>query len=520
MESSWPTVMNAVDRCLRKGIVEFVVCGGARNALLLEAIARLEESGLVRVWRHFEERSAGFFALGRSMETGRPCAVVTTSGTAAAELLPAAIEAAYQARPLVLLTADRPAPFRNSGAPQTIDQTNLFGPYASRQEIEDWDGLGPIHWNVELGEDFHPAPLFSADLRPGSFDARHPRPAVAALARWLRTDAYRGFVVLIGGLEPEEREEVFHFCRDFKAPVVADATSGLREILAKQTLQDADRILRSHPPGKILRIGEIPVGRFWRDLEENNTIDVWSICRNGMPGLARPSQVTRGQVDRILRALGEIEPVDDALDLLVGSPAHAAAVEECLEAYPDSEPGLIRSLSHYASVASGVYLGNSLPIREWNLYAQWSQPVPNVRANRGANGIDGQISTWLGNSADQPHAWAILGDLTTLYDLSALALLNQVQSHGRVLAVIHNSGGRIFDNLPRLAGIHSSANKALIQSHSANFSGLATLWGIRHVSIRTSDDLDQIDMDASTTLLEVIPDPDQTCQLHRALGRI
>ena len=119
-----------MESSLRAGISEFVVCAGARNGALLEALARAEKAGVARVWRHFEERSAGFFALGRTMETGLPCAVVTTSGTAVAELLSPVIEAFYQARPLVAITADRPEQFRGTGAPQTMDQINIFGDHA------------------------------------------------------------------------------------------------------------------------------------------------------------------------------------------------------------------------------------------------------------------------------------------------------------------------------------------------------------------------------------------------------
>ena len=154
--NSWNVALDVVNRCLRAGVLEFVVCGGARNAALIEALARAEAAGLLRIWRHFEERGAGFFALGRTMETGRPCAVVTTSGTAAAELLPAVIEAFYQARPLVAITADRPAEFRGTGAPQTIDQVGIFGTHAAQGELSEWNGKQPLHLNVEFEESFEP----------------------------------------------------------------------------------------------------------------------------------------------------------------------------------------------------------------------------------------------------------------------------------------------------------------------------------------------------------------------------
>lgn len=508
--NAWETALDVVHRCLRAGVSEFVICAGARNAALVEALARAETAGCARLWRHFEERSAGFFALGRTMETGLPCAVVTTSGTAVAELLPAVIEAFYQNRPLIALTADRPAAFRGTGAPQCIEQPGIFGRYAFQGDSSEWDGKGPIHINVELDEAFEPADEEFSKETVGTFTPAKDRLDVAALARWLREDHYRGFAVMIGGLEPEEREEVFHFCRDFGAPVVAEATSGLREALQGLAIHDADRVLKKRPPGKILRLGEVPSGRFWRDLEDLPDVSVWSVCRNGLPGLARASQITRGPLQRVIKALGDVDPAEDALDLLVGASARAARIEEMLESYPDSEPALIRALSHFACIGRGVFLGNSLPIREWNLFAQWNRPVASVRANRGANGIDGQISTWLGLSADQSDAWAIVGDLTALYDLAAPFLLDQIQREGRTLAVIQNHGGRIFERLPRLNAMSPRAAECMINPHHADLSGMAALWGMQHLRIRTADDLDAYASGELPTLLEIFPDARQT----------
>jgi 2-succinyl-5-enolpyruvyl-6-hydroxy-3-cyclohexene-1-carboxylate synthase len=508
--NAWQKAMETVGDCLGAGITEFVVCAGARNAALLEALSKAEAAGSVRLWRHFEERSAGFFALGRTQRSGEPCAVVTTSGTAVAELLPAVIEAFYQNRPLVALTADRPAEFRGSGAPQVIDQTGIFGRYAFEGAVSAWDGRGPLHLNVELDETFEAGAAEGAAGAPGKFTPAADRIDVAGLARWLREDPYLGFVVMIGGLEPDEREEVFHFCRDFGAPVVAEATSGLREALQGLAIHDADRFLQKRPPGKILRLGEVPSGRFWRDLETLPHVRVWSVCRNGLPGLARPSQVTRGAVDRVLRALGGIEAADDALDLLVGASARAARIEELLETHPDSEPALVRAVSHYASIGGGVFLGNSLPIREWNLFAQWSRPVAEVRANRGANGIDGQLSTWLGWSAEVADCWALVGDLTTLYDLAAPFLLDQLPDQRRVLAVVNNGGGGIFRRLPRLETMSPRAAGCLENPHRADLAGFAALWGMAHLRVRTAGDLDALETCGNNLLLELMPDARQT----------
>ena len=513
MNNAWIPAHEVVDRCLRAGVCEFVVCGGARNAAMIEALARAEAAGLVRLWRHFEERSAGFFALGRTMDTGQPCAVLTTSGTAAAELLPAVIEAHYQARPLVAITADRPAAFRGTGAPQSIVQPGLFGVYARQEEFSGWDGKGPLHLNVEFDEAFVPGNEDFSGVSTGAFVPAKDRLDVAALACWLREDLYQGIAVLIGGLEPDEQVDVFHFCKDLGAPLVAEATSGLREALQAFAIHDADRVLKARPPGKILRLGDVPSGRFWRDLEDLPAISVWSACRNGLPGLARPSQVIRGSLDRVIPALGDISPAGDALDLLAGAASRAARAEELLEHYPDSEPALLRVLSHYAALDGGVFLGNSLPIREWNLFAQWARPVPTVRANRGANGIDGQISTWLGWSADSSESWAVVGDLTALYDLAAPFVLGQVRRDGRMLAVIQNHGGRIFERLPRHGTLSARAAECMTNPHAADLSGMAALWDMAHLRVRRADDFDAFDDCQSANrpvLLEIIPDPVQT----------
>lgn len=508
----WEKSVEVVETCLKGGIVEFVVCGGARNAALVEALARAEAAGKVRLWRHFEERSAGFFALGRTMDTGKPCAVVTTSGTAVAELLPAVIEAHYQNRPVVALTADRPDRFRGTGAPQSMDQTGIFGAHAVSGSPAEWDGRGPLHWNVELEEEFVPGTDRFAEIEEGEFSPEKDRLDVAGLARWLREDAFRGLVVLIGGLETTDREEVYHFCKALGAPLVAEAASGLREALPKLMLHDADRVLRANPPGKVLRLGEVPSGRFWRDLEDLPDVSVWSVCRNGLPGLARECGTIRGEVARVLQGLGEVDEVEDALDYLPDSPGKAAMIDELLYAYPDSEPAMVATLSQFASAGNGVFLGNSLPIREWNLFAQRARPVPDVRANRGVNGIDGQVSTWLGWSADVADSWAVLGDLTTMYDTAAGFLSGQVEMKGRVLAIINNGGGRIFERLPRLEAMAPKAAECLTNPHKQGFRWLADLFeGSVHREIRTSDDWDSFDPDSERlTLLEIIPDEAET----------
>ncbi len=501
--------------CVRRGIREFVVCGGARNASL---IAALESAPFARVWNHFDERGAGFFALGRTIATGEACAVIVTSGTAVAELLPSVIEAYYQQRPLVIITADRPKRFRGSGAPQAIEQSEMFTSYveacrdidqADQPILTNWTGRGPFQLNVCLEEDAWADQNVLLDEGP-EFVPHKLKTNVGELAQFLRDDLFGGFVVLLGGLDPEDREDVYHFLTKIKVPVVADATSGLREALGKLILPDADRALLAAKPRKILRIGDVPVGRFWRDLEELSEIQICSLTRTGFSGLARESLLIKGEISKSIKGLGDVDEIGDVQDLLVSAGRKRMQIDELIEVYTESEPAFMRLISLYAMCAESVYLGNSLPIREWNDFAQRDHVFSLVRANRGANGIDGQIASWLGATADEEAAWAILGDLTTHYDLTSLSLLERVQQKNRVLVVINNRGGRIFDRLKGLSNAQQATKDAMRCETTIDWSSIASAYGMAYQKITNADAFEIEPLDNKTLLVEICPDDAQT----------
>ena len=503
-----------LEACLRRGVKEFVVCAGARNLPLVLAVIRCEG---IKVWSHFEERSAAFFALGRIRGSKAPVAVITTSGTAVAELMPAVIEAHYQQRPLIVITGDRPLRYRSSGAPQAIEQVGLFGHYVEGCSdlngenvvpLEDWSGLSPWHLNVCL-EEHAEVPVISW---PADQAARAviPRPPVTALVSFLE-HSFRGLVVMVGGLEEDEREEAYHFLKTLRAPVVADATSGLRELLGGVVLTDGDGVLRDCLPGKVLRLGDVPVGRFWRDLEAHPEIEVLSVTRTGLSGLARDSEVITGRVHDVLRGMGTPPAAGDVLDLLCRSNKRKGILEELLERYPDSEPGLMRVLSSHVATGNSLFLGNSLPIREWNLCAQTSVPVGEVQASRGANGIDGQLSAWLGATMGHDEIWGVFGDLTVLYDLTAPAFLEQDRGKGRVLVVINNRGGRIFDRLPDFKELTQGERECVINSHDQKFESWAAMWDLDYQLVTRCDHFD-VTRRERPMVLELKPDEKQTAE--------
>jgi 2-succinyl-5-enolpyruvyl-6-hydroxy-3-cyclohexene-1-carboxylate synthase len=188
---------------------------------------------------------------------------------------------------------------------------------------------------------------------------------------------------------------------------------------------------------------------------------------------------------------------------------------EPLPDLPQSEPALLRSLLQNLLPGSSVFLGNSLPIRECNEVASALPPGVTFHANRGANGIDGLISTWLGLSGDASaaDAWLILGDLSALYDLAGLWVLPQLGLRRRFLVIVNNGGGKIFSRVPGLRSLPGPGRALIENQHTLTFEPLAALWGLTHSRITRVEECLSVLRTApssGTHLLELCPDPNQT----------
>ena len=328
-------------------------------------------------------------------------------------------------------------------------------------------------------------------------------------------------VICLGGLEPEDRPVIFDFLKTLKIPVIADPTSGFRELLGDLCIVDSDRFLKYALVSKVLRIGEVPVGRFWRDLEDMPQIDVLNLTRTGFSGLARKCDTIHGDISRVIKGMGQVTEVGDVTGILAENSKRAAQIDELLKRFPDSEPSFVRMTSIYATRAESIYLGNSLPIREWGLFAQRDKDTPHemVRANRGANGIDGQLATWAGWTHGIDDAWVFLGDLTTLYDLSAPSLLHDCNAEGRVVVVMNNGGGRIFDRLPRVQNMEPAQRSIIANEHAFSFESWAMMWGWNYQRVEEVDDL-EIEPSNSPLVVELVPCEKQTAEFWEAYQRL
>lgn len=509
------------------GVHTLIICPGARNSPWIELLNQEPSRFQFERFYHFDERAAGFFALGRTRMTRSPCAVLTTSGTAVGELLPACMEAYYCGAPLYFLTADRPKRFRGTGAPQSCEQNGIFGIYC--QPTRDIDGeletlqsldesnlehtgtLKPVHWNVCFEDPRIPTRVESVQDSCTIGSSRFP-------------------LVIIGELAQNETKSVSTALKKWGYPIITEALSQLDH---DPTLDD----LRIHPHlnfwseahtngyliDGIIRIGGIPTLRFWRDLEshpEISQVPVYSICSLPFSGLPRAQlkQLSLNAIDPLTAPAGEFHEHSKARSWREQNRLQEQRKSFLLEKFSASEPGIFRTLSNFLPDDAFIYLGNSLPIREWDLASKKEPRFQSrkISANRGLNGIDGQLSTFFGMlSSESREHWAILGDLTTLYDLNAPWILREIEKNQRKqlhaaatwhLIIINNHGGRIFD---RIFGSSDYLNV-----HEFHFETWAQQWGLSYRRLE-GENLEQNLrlLRKSNTLphvLEIVPDLEAT----------
>ncbi len=236
-QGNWLVCRHIIEAALKIGVTDFCICAGARNAPLVQTLLRLKD---LHAWHFFDERSAGFFALGKIRQQGKPVAVLTTSGTAAVEVFPAVVEAYYSRAPLLIITADRPKTYRGTGAPQAIEQQNLFGIYVekfvdidvSRFLPSDWSWSQSFsaHWNVCLDEPQGepPAEIFTAIEKASAAKTGFVTEDLPAKHLPLPHSMFRKPLVVCGPMLPWEKALAQQWLKDFKGPVFNEFLSGLR----------------------------------------------------------------------------------------------------------------------------------------------------------------------------------------------------------------------------------------------------------------------------------------------------
>lgn len=477
------TAFTVIVECLKIGVAEFCICPGARNSAFIDC---LSEESRVKTYFHYEERAAAFFALGRGKATGKPVAIITTSGSAVGELLPAVMEAYYSNIPLLLITADRPQRFRGSGAPQSVEQVGIFGVYTPFSQDLDgnescnlsrWDKRCAAHLNVCLEEKyvhdfqaFPDLPNFTETEKSLSVNEGYRDDVIDFLK------ASNHPVAIVSALPPSSQESVIQFLHHSKIPAYCEAVSGIRNDarISSSRITNPNNILQQgydagYPIDAVLRIGGVPTLRLWRDLEKmEGQIRLCSVSHLPFAGVSWTAPLHLGIENSLplLRLSLDTEP------FLSADQSWQKKLKALLQAEPKSEVGMVYQLSKLIQDGDSLYLGNSMPIREWDLAADYEPKNIEIHASRGVNGIDGQLSTFLGTCHPLKTNWCLLGDLTTLYDLAAPWIIPQIQYKCMNIVVMNNGGGRIFERL--------FTNPLLQNQHSHSFEYFAKLWGLAY----------------------------------------
>ncbi len=507
-----------VQQLLDCGVKEVCSCAGSRNAPLCMTLNQVP--GL-KVYNWPEERSAAFFALGRSKFTGLPVPIVVTSGTAAAELLPATVEAYYTGVPIILLTADRPRAYRNTGAPQSAEQVGMFSHYTKFNldiageepfDLRRWDQRGPCHFNACF-EEPQSQPLFLKDAEY-SLERKHFRKKLVGDHRVLENflSNKKAPLVIVGTLKESDRANVKEFLLKCNCPLFLEAHSGLRE--------DPDlQLRRIHFPDKlyprakengyevdsVVRIGGVPTLRFWRDLEIIKTIPVLSINDVPFPGLTMGEMIPTDIGPFFERInLPENLSFTNCTDWIVREKEMQNDLLQLCNSEPLAEASLVRSLSEQIPEGANIFLGNSLPIREWDLTSTLENKNFTLFSNRGCNGIDGQISSGIGLSDVNKENWIIVGDLTTFYDLVGPWALQHIENLKLNIVVINNGGAKFFGKLFPLPELQNC--------HNFNFEGFAKQWDFQYERWNEIGECKRYNR-----IIEIVPDELETERFNKLL---
>lgn len=422
--------------------VEYIFFGaGARNESLLDELAEFKQE------ISFDERSLSFKALGMSKLTKRPVVVCTTSGTAVSQCFSAMIEAYYSGVKLIMLSADRPQRLRGSRAPQTINQVDIFSPYIETSfsgplnEFHTSEDIKyPMHLNIEI------------------------ETVVDSPARLIKNIEANELIALLNehtsvvGIFSESDisyEKELHALDAANIPFYIECTGPLKNFQSKNRIRFEKTLLallENNELDVVVKFGMTPFTKLWRSLDQNRI----------KPTVIGISPHKLGLSQGYMAQISSTE-LSDRLKPKNPWDRKNYKLEPLLAKYPTSEISLFNTIYKSLNENDIIFVGNSMPIRYWQMVDRGSNPI---YASRGANGIDGQISTAIGMALScKEIVHCIIGDVTFLYDLNSL--VEEIPPNLKI-HVMNNRGGRIFTQIkinPKMTTEH----KLLLKELTTNF---------------------------------------------------
>jgi 2-succinyl-5-enolpyruvyl-6-hydroxy-3-cyclohexene-1-carboxylate synthase len=542
-----------VDELVRCGLREACTSPGSRSTPLVLSLVR---DGRLRATSHLDERCGGFFALGLAKASGLPVALACTSGTAAANYAPAVIEA-YEARvPLLVLTADRPPELRDVGAGQTIDQLKLYGSAAKWfQEVDDqpataerirwlrglacrafWTALdgrpGPVHLNFPLREPLVlDAPLPAGEPGGGGRPGGRPwvtrrAPAAAPTGALAEELERRPRAIVVAGRaerDPRLGAALAELAARAGLPLLAEPTSGARR--GSAAIAHYDALLRdpafgaARRPELVLRVGDLPTSkplRQWLHGLGEDTLQIALDPENAWQDPAGAAAMFLASDPRaeIEAAAGGSPAPGWLASWTEPDRAAAAAIARVLADGGLSEPLVAAELGARLPAEATLVVASSMPIRDVETFFPARDDPPRVLSNRGANGIDGTVSTAFGVAAatDGPVA-LLIGDVALAHDVGGLIAARRLGLALKVV-LLDNDGGGIFDFLP-VAREGEAYERHVATPHGLDFAHAAALYGLGHEPVTSPAELHAALAADGPALIHVRTDRAQNVALHR-----
>lgn len=571
MKISFPNINHLwswliIEELLRNGVDYFCLSPGSRSTPLTTAVARQPRARRIVI---YDERAAAFHALGYARATGRPAVLICTSGSAPANYFPAIIEAALEDISMIVLSADRPPELRDSGANQTIDQVKMYASYVRWQmdlatpdehipaayvlsivnrlvRMASGTNPGPVHLNCMFREPLAPEqqPFSETYLSPIQNWIKENKPwthyhhgqatilpdDLQDIIHVLSTTK-RG-VIIIGRLEQYKSEKVLHdFLSCLNWPVFPDISSGLRSGGDYPYLIHYYDLMVStitEPFETVLHLGGRFVSKRLQQFLEKYPPKTYFHVNGTQARLDAGLLVTKRlsmSAHDFCAAIQGIQSRNEARQWTVFlkkiSQQVDGKLDELLSEGPFlSQPQLKRIISREIQAQSALFLANSLPVREMDIFAATDGPQVKIAVNRGASGIDGTVATATGFAVgcNKPLT-LVIGDLALLHDLNALMLVKQI-SQPVIVVVVNNHGGGIFHFLP-ISRFEDIFEEYFATAHDLTFEGAAQMFGLEYQLVQDGEAFSQTYRQARdcgrSVLVEVVTDRQQNVAWHRQI---
>ena len=548
----WSKVI--LETLVRQGVTHFCIAPGSRSTpLTLEAV-RLQNANRALCHTHFDERGLGFFALGIAKSTKKPVAVIVTSGTAAANLYPAIIEARQSRVNLIVLTADRPPELLECGANQAILQENMFADYPlanlnlprpSQDYAASWliskiehachkqaEEAGVIHINVPFAEPLYDANAEEIDVHPWLAPVQRwlsqnkswttypaPHQEVLIHEHWDHWRTKRGIIVA-GRMPAEQAMGIASWANTMGWVLLTDIQSGVEAGLPYADIWLANQTVKQKmlQADIVIQLGNRFISKRINQFLAEFKNEYWIVDENPQAVDPYHHSHTRfvAKIHHWLRAHPPLRQKPWLLEALALSKFCATFIEQQVGGNLN-EASLAHHIERLLPNNGTLFLGNSLFVRLVDALTKLPEGYP-IHTNRGASGIDGLLATvaGIGIGSNQPVV-ALVGDTSALYDLNSLALFKKL-TQPTILFIINNNGGAIFDMLPVDAEVK---DKFYRMPHHTEFSQVASMFDLKYARPYTWADLSSVLKQAysrrEATIIEIKVAPNDGSTIYKRL---